>query len=124
MRAEFAGLLVVQGVDHGTQAQDVGQQDELLAPRRAGLANGGQELDPLQPFLGGQVHLAGEGVQMPHRRLADFLQARIVRAGHLGQRLVRDGEFVQILHVGLPGLICALQHSAEPALFATRRAVP
>ena len=94
----------MQRVDHGAQAQHVGQQDKFLPQRRAGLADGGQELDSGQPFFRRQVHLAGERVQMPHRRFGDLLQARIFRAGHLGQRLVRDGKFVQILHVGLPGL--------------------
>ena len=58
---------------------------------------------PCSHSSGRQVHLAGEGVQVAHRGVADFLQARIFGAGHLAQRFVGDGEFVQVLHGrGLP----------------------
>ena len=98
LRAEFARLLVVHRVDQRADAQHVGQQDELLAERRAGLADRGEELDAGQPLRRRQVHLAGEGVQVAHRGVHDLLQARIRRVRHLRERGFGDGVFVKVLH--------------------------
>ena len=85
-------------IDQRADAQHVGQQDELLAERRAGLADRGEELDAGQPFRRRQAHVSGEGVQVPHRRVHDLLQARIRRVRHLRQCGFGDGVFVKVLH--------------------------
>ena len=104
-RAEQAGLgrglgrgLVVQRIDEGRDAENVGQQDELLPDRGARVADGGKELDPLQPFGRGEVHLAGKRMQVLHRGFHDLTQPRIRCPGHLFEHGVGYGEFVQILH--------------------------
>jgi len=102
--AEFAGLLVVQRVHDGGEPQDVGQQDELLPDRRAGLADLREIADAGQPFLGREVHLAGEGVQVTDRGLHDLLEARVRRVRHLRQRGVRRRVLVEILH-GVPPVL-------------------
>ncbi len=53
---------VVQDVDHARQPERVGQQDELLSERRAGLPDFGEELDAEQPLLGLERHVPREGV--------------------------------------------------------------
>ena len=98
LRAEFARLLVVHRVDQRADAQHVGEQDELLAERRAGLADRGEELDAGQPLGRRQPHVAGEGVQMAHRRVHDLLQARVRRVRHLRECGFGDGGFVKVLH--------------------------
>ena len=114
LRAQFLGLLVVQRVDDGAEAQYVGQQNELLPDRRAGLADGGQELQPLDPFGGRQVHLAREGVHVAHCRVHDLLQPRVRGGGHLFERGVGGGEFVEIGHDGLPLTVDGLTGSHRP----------
>ena len=84
----------MKGIDDRAHAQDIGQQDEFLAQRGAGLAHGRQELDALDPFLGCQFHLPRKGMQMTDGRVEDLFQARIFRSGHLAQRFIGYGEFV------------------------------
>ena len=55
---------MVERDDHHRQAEHVGEQDELLALVVALLADRGEELDALEPFLLGELHVAREGVQV------------------------------------------------------------
>ena len=82
--------LVMHDVDERGKADRIRQQDELLPGRRAHLADLGHELDALDPLGGGQLHIAGEGMQVAHRRLHDLLHARVRRRGHLLEDSVGD----------------------------------
>jgi hypothetical protein len=107
-RAQQAGVRgvldrreIVQAVDQRGQSERVGQQNELLPLGRALLAYRGHELDALEPFGRGQVHLAREGVHVLHGRRHDRLEAGVGRGGHLledglGDRL--RGQLVHIVH--------------------------
>ncbi|MNJ74127.1 hypothetical protein D3C77_710140 [compost metagenome] len=58
----------------------------------------------MQPFLLGQLHLAGEGVQVAHQALQDLAQARVGRIGEGRHGLRRDFRFVgrDVVHLVFP----------------------
>ncbi len=88
------GAQLVEHHHHHRGAQRVRQQDELLAPVVAGLADGGEELDAGHPFVGLQVDLADEGMQVLDQRLHDAREARVGRAVQALQR--GPGQFVGV----------------------------
>ena len=98
--------LVVERDHHHRQAEDVGEQDELLALVVALLADGGEELDAFEPFFFRELHLACECVQVLHRAGDDLPEAFVFRAA--AQPLDdRGGErvFVELPH----GLLLRMQ---------------
>ncbi|MNF85449.1 hypothetical protein D3C84_678420 [compost metagenome] len=83
-RPEHRGLgggltgAVVDGVHQHGQAEHIRQQDEFLAHDAiAHLSGVGEKADAVQPFVLGQLHLAGEGVQVAHQALQNLAQARV-----------------------------------------------
>jgi len=94
----------MQAVDERGQSQRIGQQDEFLPLWRTHLARRGHEFDALDPFRRGQIDLAGEGMEVLHRRCHDHLQARIGRRRHLVEHGVRDRFRRQLTHASLPGM--------------------
>ena len=71
------GLAVVDRIDQHGDAEDIGEQDELLAFVAAFLAGAGEELDGREPFGLGQFHVAHEAVQMGDQTGDDAPQPRI-----------------------------------------------
>ncbi len=63
-------LAVIDRIDQHRHPEHVGQQNELLADRRAFLAGAGEEVDRVFPFLEGEIGLLDIGVQ----RFYEFLQ--------------------------------------------------
>jgi hypothetical protein len=63
-RSRVGVLSVVAADDEHRQAQHVGQQDELLALVVGDVTRPGQEVDPGEPLVFGQVDFGGERVQM------------------------------------------------------------
>ncbi len=92
---------VVQHHRQHRQADDVAHQD-VLAPRVGGpLADPGEEVQALQPFLVAEVHLPGEGVHVLDRRGHDLGEPRVVGGGPAGDRLVGDGVEARVGHRSL-----------------------
>src|SRR3546814_12416587 len=63
----FGSLLwtiIIDAVDKHRHAQDVGQQDELVAPFAAELANGLQKLDSARPFRVGKARFLHRALVM------------------------------------------------------------
>jgi hypothetical protein len=106
-RPEHRGLgrarlgLVVERYDHHRKAEHVGEQDELLALVVALLADGGHELDALEPFLLGELHLARECVQVLHRGGHDFLEALVLRLAEPLDDLGGERVLVELAHASL-----------------------
>src|SRR6266511_5654780 len=80
--------------EHG-DAEDVGQEDELLALAGGDLPGAGQEVDAAAPLLLGELHLPHEGVQVPDEALHDRAEpvaGRLLEAGEhrLRQLVVHD----------------------------------
>ena len=74
----LAGARAVIELNHRhLQAQHVGQENEFLARFVAELADPGEEFNALDPFCLGQLHFAGEGMEMLDQADRDFLQPRI-----------------------------------------------
>src|SRR5262245_40896934 len=87
------------------QAERIGQQDKFLTLIVALLTNAGNELDTLEPFILGKVHLACKLVQVLDEASRNFLQTR---ARHLLQPphdFVRNIVLVQILHRKIPSRV-------------------
>ena len=63
--------------DEHAEADDVREQNELLALVVALLANGGEEVDACAPLLDGDVGLAGKVVQVANQRRHDLEETRI-----------------------------------------------
>lgn len=111
------GLGVVDAVDEQRQAQDVGQQDELVAHVAADLAGGDEEVYGGHPLLGAQARLARKIVQVRDEARHEVAQARVGRlvidADGVGRDVV-DGEVEQLRRVG-GGSHCAGGDSVQRA---------
>ncbi|MCY1308422.1 hypothetical protein D9M70_584290 [compost metagenome] len=102
---------MVDRVDQHRQADHVGQQDELLAYQSVAFLPGlGEEADSLEPFGLGQLHLAGESVQVTHQALHQLAYAGIGRIGEGGDGLGGD------LRFGSYGHCCFLHMYIAPTL--------
>ena len=66
---------------------------------------------PVSHSAGVRFDLAGEGVQVADGGVHDLLQARVGGVGHLRQRGVGDGVFVEVLH---GALLCLVRGSIRP----------
>ena len=104
-----AGLQHALGVhqqDQRGHAQDVGQQDALVAQRIAGLPHAHHEVQPLVQFFVGQLHVRRERMQMADQGIEDPRGARILRLvdrqDGFQQRLRRGGNGA--LGAGFPAL--------------------
>ncbi|MNE82114.1 hypothetical protein D3C80_1788110 [compost metagenome] len=85
---------MIDGVDQHRQADHIGKQDEFLTHQPIALLPGlGEEADAFEPFGFGQLHLAGEGVQVADQALHHLAQARIGRIGEGGNGLGGDLRF-------------------------------
>src|SRR3546814_4913736 len=76
----FGSLLwtiIIDAVDKHRHAQDVGQQDELVAPFAAELANGLQKLDSARPFRVGKARFLHRGMDMGYEYLHSLAQPRV-----------------------------------------------
>src|SRR3546814_9695141 len=76
----FGSLLwtiIIDAVDKHRHAQDVGQQDELVAPFAAELANGLQKLDSARPFRVGKARFLHRGMDMGDEYLHNLAQPRV-----------------------------------------------
>src|SRR4051812_17665177 len=88
LRGRAAGAVVDRLHQH-RDAQDVGQQDELLPHLVAHVPGAGEEVDREAPLLLGQLHLLDERVQMLDQRGQHPPQPRIRRAGEAGGHHLR-----------------------------------
>ena len=84
-RAEHGGLggaialAVVDRIDQHRNPEHVRQQDELLPGRGAFLADAGQKIDRITPFVEGEIGLADEIVQRLHQFFHQEFDPRIRR---------------------------------------------
>ena len=69
-------------IDEHGDAEDVGEEDELLAPGVADLAGAGQEVDAQAPLLLRQPHLADESVQVMDEAAHHLAQPVARRVAH------------------------------------------
>ena len=72
------------------EPEHVGEQHELLALVVGDVARAGEEVDPREPLLLGQLHLARERVQVLDEALRDRLEALRLRAVERRQDGVRQ----------------------------------
>jgi hypothetical protein len=95
-----AGVRFVVVHDHRQhgQAQDIGQQNELLSLRVGDVTGLGQELDALEPFGLGQLHLARKPVQVPNQTEHDFFESGIRCVGQAFEHRFGDVVYVQVFH--------------------------
>ncbi len=94
-----AGLgLVVDRHRHHRQAEDVGEQDELLALAVAFLPDRGEEPDRLEPFLLGELHVLRERVQVPDQAGHQLLDAGILDVFQPGDDRLGQVVFGELPH--------------------------
>ena len=94
---------VVDPDDQHREPEHVGEQHELLALVVGDVARAGEEVDPREPLLLGQLHLGRERVQMPDEALRDRLEALGVGARerrHDGVREVLVGQVARAHRTG------------------------
>jgi hypothetical protein len=106
------GAVVILCYHELRQAKRIGQQDKFLTLIVALLTNAGNELDTLEPFILGKVHLAGKLVHVLDEAGHNFLQTR---ARHLLQPphdFVCNVVLVQILHSKLPSRV-VMRHGLQ-----------
>ena len=103
MGAFFHGREIVQAVDQRRQAKGIRKQDGKFLPlRRTHFAHRGHECDALDPFRRRQVHLPGEGMQVPHRGCHHLPHPRVRCGRHLVKHRVCNRVRRQPLHSSLP----------------------
>src|SRR6266436_7144533 len=92
---------MVDRIDQHGDAERVGQQDEFLALVVAHVAGASEEVDAVFPFLLGRAHLAHEGMEVPHQRVADLFDARIGRALDPLEHRIRYRVLVEVSQMSL-----------------------
>jgi len=97
---------VVDADHQHREAEDVGEEDELLPLLVGDVPGAGEEVDPTPPFLLSQLHLLHEGMQMTKKMLRDPAKAHRACAlnaleDRLGQVLVSQAARRRRGHVGL-----------------------
>jgi hypothetical protein len=90
------GFVVVHGHREHGQAQDIGQQNELLPLGVALVAHCGQEINAQSPLCFGQMGVARKGVQVLDQAGHQLLQPGIRRVNQAGNHGLGDGVLVQV----------------------------
>ncbi len=80
---------MVDRVDQHREAKCIGEKDKFLPLVVAHMAGLGEETDGGLPLGHGEVHVAGEGVEVPDQRLEHLAEARIGGAGEARDDLFR-----------------------------------
>ena len=71
--------------------ENVGEEDELLAPLVGDTSGLGEELDPIQPFVFRQLDIGDETVQVSDERVENYPQTVRLRIFEARSRRLREG---------------------------------
>src|SRR4051812_20984987 len=109
-------VAMIDGIDQHGNAEHVRQQNEFLPARAALLADAGQEIDRVTPFVESEIRLADEVMQRPDQFLHQEFDSRVRRlleAAHNGGSKLGIAELGHcwFLRVSFRGLVPTFRSS-------------